>query len=289
MRLVVRELGSCVLNSQAWSTAGVCNRDHFSSGDSDAGNALLGSRAAVLSSVCAGLANDPGGTADHGRLSPLVGAAQTRKLFGDGSWRSLPSAWLLGMLLPVCSLGVLPVLREMRRAGVTGGALLAFGLTAPLFNPISLLYGLTLSAPVVIFTFAACSLAIVTLCGLAWDRLFETGPPAGGEDLRVASGVRPYWRWSWPRRGNCGARRSCTYSSARFGAAFLSMLLPSGSLQLAAEPDDAGAPLFMAAVAIPAYATPMTAMMQLASMFQHGNSVGAAFAHTCSGIATDVR
>ena len=39
-----------------------------------------------------------------------------RKLFGDNSWRSLPQAWLVGMLLPVCSLGVIPVIREMRRA-----------------------------------------------------------------------------------------------------------------------------------------------------------------------------
>ena len=33
----------------------------------------------------------------------------------------------------------------------------------------------------------------------------------------------------------------------------------------------------MTAVALPAYATPMLAMSQLGMMFQHGNSVGAAF------------
>ncbi len=37
------------------------------------------------------------------------------------------------------------------------------------------------------------------------------------------------------------------------------------------------APLAMAGVAIPAYATPLVAMSQLGSMFQHANSVGAAF------------
>ena len=37
------------------------------------------------------------------------------------------------------------------------------------------------------------------------------------------------------------------------------------------------APLAMTAVAIPAYATPLVAMSQLGSMFQHANSVGAAF------------
>ncbi|MCA9204644.1 MAG: hypothetical protein KDA59_16435 [Planctomycetales bacterium] len=42
--------------------------------------------------------------------------------------------------------------------------------------------------------------------------------------------------------------------------------------------DSYEAPMFMSAMAVPAYAAPMTAMVQLASMFQHVNSVGAAFA-----------
>ena len=84
-----------------------------------------------------------------GVFRQLLGHSGTRRLFGDNTWRSLPQAWAVGMLLPVCSLGVIPVLREMRRAGVSGGAILAFGLTAPLFNPISVLYGLTLADPIV--------------------------------------------------------------------------------------------------------------------------------------------
>ena len=41
--------------------------------------------------------------------------------------------------------------------------------------------------------------------------------------------------------------------------------------------DNPWSPLVMTGIAIPAYATPMTAMGQLGSMFQHGNSIGAAF------------
>jgi len=62
------------------------------------------------------------------------------------------------------------------------------------------------------------------------------------------------------------------------GVALLSTILPNGYLQTSAEHDDPWAPLFMTLVAIPIYASPMTAMVQLSSMFQHGNSVGAAFA-----------
>ena len=47
------------------------------------------------------------------------------------------------MLMPVCSLGVIPIAREMRRSDLRGGDL-AFAMTAPLFNPLSMLYGLTL-------------------------------------------------------------------------------------------------------------------------------------------------
>ena len=86
----------------------------------------------------------------------LLGHAGTRRLFGDNGWRALPQAWAGGMLVPSCSLGVIPVVREMRRAGVSGGAILAFGLTAPLFNPISVLYVLTLADPIVILTLTCC-------------------------------------------------------------------------------------------------------------------------------------
>ena len=80
-----------------------------------------------------------------GVFRKLLGPEATRKAFGGDTWRSLPQAWLWGMLLPVCSLGVIPVAYELRRAGLSGGSILAFALTAPLFNPLSLLYGLTLS------------------------------------------------------------------------------------------------------------------------------------------------
>ena len=77
----------------------------------------------------------------------ILGRDGTYRLFGGDTWRQLPQAWLLGMLLPVCSLGVIPVMQQMRKSGISGGTILAFGLTAPLFNPISVLYGLTLSDP----------------------------------------------------------------------------------------------------------------------------------------------
>lgn len=207
----------------------------------------------------------------------LLGQQNTRRLFGCGTWRELPQAWLVGMLLPVCSLGVIPVARQMRRAGVSAGAIVAFSMTAPLFNPLSLLYGLTLSEPRVILAFAFCSMMVVTLVGAILNRLFpetahqEPAPPP------VAYGVK--------RMAALGASaaREITGPSVAYifvgllGVALLSAFLPPGSLQMTMEHKNPYAPLAMTGVAIPAYAAPMVAMSQLGSMFQHANSVGAAF------------
>lgn len=207
----------------------------------------------------------------------FLGPDNTRRLFGGGGFRGLVLGWLLGMLLPVCSLGALPVIREMRRAGLPGGTILAFALAAPLFNPLSLLYGLTLSAPFTILAFALCTLVLVTLVGAAWDRWFpgtaEYEPPPPGVPYglrRIASLVTAMAR-------DCSDRSLGLVVVGLLGVALLAAVLPPGSLQRSANHDRPLAPLVMTTVALPAYATPMLAMSQLGMMFQHGNSVGAAF------------
>jgi hypothetical protein len=218
----------------------------------------------------------------------LLGPERTIRLFGGRGFRALPQAWALGMLLPVCSLGVIPVIREMRRAGVSGGAILAFALAAPLFNPLSMLYGLTLSAPVHIFSFAACSLVVVTIVGAMWDHWYPEqvlpappAPPASHGARRLIS------MFVAAAREIAGG--SLGYVAiALVGVAVLAAVLPPGALQASMNHDNPFAPLMMTAVAIPAYVTPMMAMSQLGSMFQHGNSVGAAFVLLALGAGANV-
>ena len=182
------------------------------------------------------------------------------------------------MLLPVCSLGVIPIAREMRRARISGGAILAFAMTAPLFNPLSMLYGLTLSAPFVILSFAFCTMVVVTAVGAIWNRIFpgtvheEPAPPpvAYGVKRMVAILVVAAREIVGPSLGyiligltGCGPaqRRSCRPAVSRRRWSTRTRT-PRWRWP---------------AVAIPAYATPLVAMSQLGSMFQHANSVGAAF------------
>ncbi|MDA7980297.1 MAG: permease [Pirellulales bacterium] len=208
----------------------------------------------------------------------LLGHEGTRKLFGHGSNRALFQAWLMGMLLPVCSLGVIPIVRELRRAGLSGGTILAFALTAPLFNPLSVLYGLTLSSPVVIVTFSLCSLLIVTLAGWGWDKMFSGTAAPEPEPPRIAPGYKRILGVMTTTAKELISSSGIYMLMGLLGVASLSILLPAGYLQSAAEADDPFAPLFMGMVMVPAYANPMTAMIQLSAMFEHGNSVGASFA-----------
>jgi uncharacterized membrane protein YraQ (UPF0718 family) len=207
----------------------------------------------------------------------VLGRENTFTVFGGRTWRQIPQAWAMGMLLPVCSLGAIPIMTELRKAGLIGGTILAFGLTAPIFNPLSVLYGLTLSHPMVIFTICMASLALVTIMGLFWDRVFknefiapEPMAPTPYGLRRVASVFLAMIRIAY-------SRDSLYMLIGVSGVAMLSMVLAANSLQQSAESDDWTAPLKMAGVALPAYVTPMSAMVQLATMFQHGNSIAAAF------------
>jgi hypothetical protein len=167
----------------------------------------------------------------------------------------------------------------LKRAGVPGGTILAFALAAPLLNPISILYGLTLSEPFVIFCFILGTLVVSTVAGLVWDFLF-TRP----EDLTLDAASPPMTP-GLKRMASVAvaAGRELTGPSLIFigiglaGVILLALALPYGFLQHTMKHDDPLSPLLMAPVALFSYASPMKVMMQLGLMFEHGNSVGAAY------------
>ncbi len=212
-----------------------------------------------------------------GIFARLLGHEHTRKLFGHGTWRELPQAWLIGMLLPVCSLGVIPIAAQLRRSGLHGGTILAFAMTAPLFNPLSVLYGLSLSEPIVILAFAIGSLIVVTAVGALFDRLFRGTTTEEKEPPPVAFGLRRMASVFVVGAREMAGPTALFIFIGLLGVALLGGVVPKGRLMSSMEADNPYAALTMTAVATPAYATPMVAMSQLGSMFQHGNSVAAAF------------
>lgn len=226
----------------------------------------------------------------------MLGPAGTRRLFGSGA-KGLFRGWLAGMLLPVCSLGVIPVAREMRRSGVPGGTVLAFVLAAPLLNPLSFLYGLTLAEPIVIVTFAVMSLALSTLAGFLWDRVFaRTTDAAESAELARAADAAPLPPVGFRRilavfvtaAKELSGRDLAFYAVGIVGSAALSAALPFGSLQHTMHHSDKSSPLLMTALAVPLYSSPLPGMMKIGLMFEHGNSIGAAFVLFILGIGTSV-
>ncbi|MEY3459414.1 MAG: hypothetical protein RL215_2571 [Planctomycetota bacterium] len=210
-------------------------------------------------------------------LRRFFGLEGTRSLFGEGTRWGLLRAWLIGMLLPVCSLGVIPVIYELRRAGVRGGTILAFAMSGPLFNPLSLLYGLTLSEPVAIVSFAMCSLLIVTVAGVVWDWWFPGTSCELVNEEGYGAGSRRMLAVAIAAARESVGRSLCWVGLGLFGVGLAGAFLPPNSLQHTFNHDNAWAPFWMTGLAIPVYATPMLAMTQLGMMFQHANSIGAAF------------
>jgi uncharacterized membrane protein YraQ (UPF0718 family) len=225
-----------------------------------------------------------------GIMRRMLGAAGTRRLFGGPGINGLLRAWGVGTLLPVCSLGVIPIAREMRRAGVPSGTVLAFVLAAPHINPLSLLYGLTLSEPVVIICFALGSLVIALSAGLLWDRLFardeDTASP--DDEPMPAPGLK--------RLAAVAVTAALEAIGPTMGFVLLAILLtgllsgslPHGCLSTFMRHDDGLSPALMAAVALPLYIGPLQGMMRLGLMFEHGNSVGAAFTLFELGIGLNI-
>ncbi|MBI3407341.1 MAG: permease [Planctomycetes bacterium] len=215
-----------------------------------------------------------------GVMRRMLGAEGTRRLFGGKGATGLLRAWAVGTVLPVCSLGVIPIAREMRRAGVPSGTILAFVLAAPHINPLSLLYGLTLSEPRVILCFALGSLVIAVAGGVVWECFLgkETDAPPSGDEPVPAPGVK--------RLASVALAAAREAVSASMGYVFLGVaftgilagLVPHGFLGTTMRHDDWLSPILMSAVALPSYSGPLQGMMRLGLMFEHGNSVGAAFA-----------
>jgi uncharacterized protein len=120
-------------------------------------------------------------------------------------------------------------------------------------------------------------MVLVTVVGGAWNWLF----PGSGREEPAPPPV-PYGLRRMAAIVIVAAREiagpSLAYIAVALAGVFLlSAMLPPGSLQTTMEHSNPYAPITMVAVATPAYATPLIAMSQLGSMFQHANSVGASF------------
>jgi hypothetical protein len=119
-------------------------------------------------------------------------------------------------------------------------------------------------------------LVLVVVVGSIWDWFYPDSASPEPAPASVQAG--------WPRLASillvilreAGGMTAAYIGVGLLGTALLAGILPQGALQRAMNGGNAWAPFTMTWVALPAYATPTLAMSQLGSMFQHGNSPGAA-------------
>ena len=221
-----------------------------------------------------------------GLLRGMVGPARIRRLFGTGRVAAPLRAWLAATtLLPVCALGVLPVLRELRRAGVPRHAVLTFALAAPMLNPISLISCLSYLGP----NLLALLLVGTMLVSVGAGVIMGDDPARSPPEYDPAIG-----EWS-DGPGHLGsaavlAARTATgaiwvdIAAGMLGASLLAASLPESYLAESFFAGDHWAIGRMAAVAPLTYATPDKAMVALPEMIKFRQSAGAMFALVALGV-----
>ena len=241
--------------------------------------AMVGAAPFLVAGVCAA-----------GILRGMIGAERARTLLGVGHWSGPLRAWGLGILLPICSLGALPVARELRRAGVPSGTVISFVLVAPVLNPVSIIYGLSHIPPTMLLYFAAGTFLVSVSIGVVWNWVVaekrDTSPirlEAAPHDSRHRLAVV----------GHTSATALVgpaflDYGLALLAVGFLGAFLPHGTLQTGLTRDNALAPAIMGLVAIPVYVTPTEVMMHFGQIVRDGYSLGAAFALIVLGAGANV-
>jgi hypothetical protein len=191
--------------------------------------------------------------------------------------------------MPVCSLGVLPIVRELRRAGVPTAKLLAFALAAPMLNPITIVYGLTvLSAPhfmLVILTTITVSVSAGLIAG-KWA--VRKSGISESPNLAPATGFRRILNVG------IGMGQICT------GLMIVDVVIAFAFMGLAATliPDDYmwrrmansnpfAAPL-MSVVSFPSYVSPAIGMIRLGEMVKLHYSLGGVIALHVFGVGANI-
>ncbi len=135
-----------------------------------------------------------GGFAVAGFLSLWLNARVVRDHFGGGRFRAILKAVALGVPLPVCSCGVIPLGASLRKHGAGKGATAAFLMSTPQtgVDSIAVTYGMMGGLFALFRPLAA--LVSGVLCGAAVEAL-DGDPPASAAnpDPEIEPESRPWW------------------------------------------------------------------------------------------------
>lgn len=214
-----------------------------------------------------------------GVLRAFVRPHELRAAFNGSTWAGRIRLWLLAILLPWSSFGVLPAARQLQRAGVRRRAVMAFVLIAPVVNVLTAAYAFSTMSVAAAIVFVAGAVAVpvlvAALCGRAVfpdeDRqqpAAEPRPPAAHQRLALA--------FITAARELTGPMFTDLLIGL-VGVGLLAVLVPGDLLEHTLAKPGWLAPPLAVLVAIPAYLSPHQGMMVAGVAFSEGNSLGAAF------------
>jgi len=227
------------------------------------------------------------GFAVAGLLHVWLPAAWVLRHLGGRGWVSSVKAALLGVPLPLCSCGVIPVAASIRSQGAGRGATAAFLMSTPQVGVHSVLvtYGIlgpafALLRPVVAFASGA-------LCGIAVDR-WTSGGAAPVPVPAASAGSADAW-WRRAIRHGFGVLPADIGRELLIGiliAGAVDAWVPPGYLSRVLPAGVAGMAI-MIAVSVPVYVCSTASVPIAMAMIQAGVAPSAALAFLVTGPATN--
>lgn len=222
-----------------------------------------------------------------GLLKVLLRPETVSRTLGRGRVASVFKAALVGVPMPLCSCGVLPVAQSLGRQGATPGAVASFLIATPESGVDSIAVSYALLDPLLALARPVAAFVSAVAAGLTinftQDRSEAATVPASGNETRresLVSGVRYAFGELWADMA---------------GAFFVGVLL-SGAVA-AFVPDDflgrflGGGPLSMAVmflVGVPLYVCATSSTPLAAALILKGVSPGAALVFLLAGPATNM-
>ena len=225
-----------------------------------------------------------------GLLSAFVKPAFVEEHLGKAGLKQVAKASLLGVPLPLCSCGVIPVAASLRRHGASQGATVSFLTSTPQTGVDSIMVTYGLLGPV--FTMFRVVIAFVSglICGGAVDALARKEEEGEAEPPACPCGAETH---------GGRIRHALAYGFLTLprdiGKALLVGIVISGLLSVAVPPDALhsslrGGPLAMLAamaIGIPMYVCSTGSVPIAVAMLKMGVSPGAALVFLITGPATN--
>ncbi len=234
------------------------------------------------------------GFACAGALSMFLSPAWVEAHLGGQGWKPVFKAAALGVPLPLCSCGVLPVAASLRQHGASAGATTAFLIATPQTGVDSILVTYSLLGPVFAIFRPVAALVSGLLGGMLLEacdrtRLAPTPTPAAcAGDCCARHGPRPAaWRRAL-RHGFITLPRDLG-PSLLLGvgvAGLIGAFVPEHSLAAVAG-GGLGAMLLMLLFGIPLYVCATASVPIAAALIAKGVSPGAAMVFLMTGPATN--